>query len=333
MTTESERSRNAAILSLVIGVVLLIVKVWAYRMTRSQAVFSDAMESIVNVIAAGFAIFVVIFAAKPADKDHPYGHGKIEFFSAAFEGGLITFAALMICFEALRAMVNGRELHELNIGVAVVMGAGVVNLLLGLYLLRSGKRARSPALVASGHHVISDFWTSAGVAIGLGLVWLTGIMWLDPLIAFIAGVLLARTGVRLARGSVSGLLDEEDREILNTLLNIVSKVLRPGIIQIHHCRVIRSGNYHHIDAHVVVPEFWDVLKAHNETESFERKVIDSYPNEGELHFHVDPCRRAYCRVCEVEQCPVRQHPFETRRQWTIDEMTNPTEPKQFRRSK
>ena len=289
------------------------------------------MESIVNVVAAAFSIVVVIVAAKPADKDHPYGHGKIEFFSAAFEGGLITFAAVLICFEAAQALWVGKTLNQINIGAAVVVGAGIVNLLLGLFLLRSGRHVRSAALVASGQHVISDFWTSAGVGLGLLLVWLTGIEWIDPLIALIVGLLLARTGIRLARGSVGGLLDEEDREILNTLLKIVSHVRQPGIIQIHHCRVIRSGKFHHIDAHVVVPEFWDVLRAHNETEAFERKVMEGYPTEGELHFHVDPCRRAYCRVCEVEACPVRQHPFEKRRILTIEEITSPTEPSQFRR--
>lgn len=328
---EKKRSRNAALVSLIVGASLLLAKFWAYKITHSQAVYSDAMESIVNVIAAAIAIVVVIVAAKPADKDHPYGHGKIEFFSAAFEGGLITFAAAMICYESIQAFITDRQIGELNLGLAVVLGAGLVNLVLGLFLVRHGRRVHSAALTASGQHVISDFYTSAGVTGGLLLVKFTGLVWIDSVTAFVVGILLAKTGIQVARGSMGGLLDEEDREILKTLLKVVSSVLTPGIIQIHHCRVIRSGSFHHIDAHVVIPEYWDVLKAHNETESFERKVMENYPTDGELHFHVDPCRRAYCRVCEVEQCPVRQNPFEARREWTIDEITSPIEPTQFRR--
>lgn len=308
---------------------LLILKFWAYRMTGSQGVFSDAMESIVNVVAAGVAIFVVVFAAQPADADHPYGHGKIEYFSAAFEGGLIAFAAAMICVEAVQALISGRSLSELNFGLVVVLGAGLANLLLGIFLLRAGQQSRSPALVASGHHVISDFWTSAAVAGGLVLVEITGIQWLDPVLALAVGLLLGRTGWQQVRRSAGGLLDAEDREILNDLVDILSKERTEGIIQVHHCRVIRAGRYHHIDAHVVVPEFWDVAKAHHETEDFERRVIADYHYDGEVHFHVDPCRHAYCQVCDVMDCPVRRRPFESRRELTIDELTNPNEPTQF----
>lgn len=323
---EARDTRVAASLSLVVGVFLLLMKFWAYRMTHSQAVFSDAMESIVNVVAAMVSIVVVVVAARPADKEHPYGHGKIEFFSAAFEGGLIAFAAAMICVEATQALISGRVVHEVNFGITVVLGAGIANLLLGVFLLRAGKRNRSVALVASGHHVISDFWTSAGVAIGLVLVSVTGLQWLDPLIALVVGLLLARTGWVLVRRSAGGLLDEEDRELLGSLVQIISQERGEGIIQVHHCRVIRAGQYHHIDAHVVVPEFWDVAKAHHETEDFERRVIAAYEHDGELHFHVDPCRRAYCRGCDVKECPIRRHPFEARRSLTIDELTNPDEP-------
>jgi len=323
-------SRRAALLSLVVGIALLSLKFWAFFVTSSQAVFSDAMESIVNVVAALFAIVVVIYAAKPADRDHPYGHGKVEFFSAAFEGGLIAFAALVIVFEAAQALIEGHSLNQIGLGAAAVVVAGFGNLGLGVYLLRAGKKQHSVALTASGHHVISDFWTSFGVALGLALVSVTGLTWLDPLIALVMGIWLARTGILLVRRSVGGLLDEEDREILTKLVEVIVKNRDPGIIQVHHCRVIRSGRYHHIDAHVVVPEYWDVAKAHQATQDFEDRMIRDYPYQGELHFHVDPCRRAYCRVCEAQDCPIRQSPFEKRRLPTVEELTSPVEPSAFR---
>ncbi len=321
--------RIASYVSIVVSVVLLIAKFWAYRMTQSQAVFSDAMESIVNVVAAGLAVFVVWFSRKPADRDHPYGHGKIEFFSAAFEGGLIAFASVLICAEAIQALLRGHALQSASLGLAVTLAAGVANAMLGFFLLKVGRRTHSAALEASGKHVLSDFWTSVGVAIGLILVPLTGLQWIDPVVALLMGLLLARTGFGLVRRSVGGLLDEEDREILGHLLKVIGRERPSGIIQVHHVRVIRSGHFHHIDAHAVVPEFWDVSEAHEKTEQFESRLIAGYPNPGELHLHVDPCRRAYCRNCDVADCPIRRHEFEHLRQLSIEELTNPEEPAAF----
>ena len=329
MVHEDAQLKNASRISLIVSVILLAIKFWGYRLTHSQAVFSDAMESIVNVVAASVAIFVVWYSRKPADQDHPYGHGKVEYFSAAFEGGLIAFASILIAVEAIRALLHGREVTSPNIGIAITLGTGAANAVLGFYLLRAGRKANSSALEASGRHVLSDFWTSAGVAVGLILVAITHIQWLDPVVALLMGLLLARTGFGLVRKSFGALLDGEDREILGHLVKLVGRDRPSGIIQLHHVRVMRSGHYHHIDAHAVVPEYWDVAEAHEKTDAFEAALIKDYPYSGELHLHVDPCRRAYCRNCDVDGCPIRRHPFEHLRQLTIEELTNPDEPKQF----
>lgn len=323
---EQGLAKRAAILSLVVSIALLVAKFWAFRLTRSQAVFSDAMESIANVVAAALALVVLHFAYKPADKDHPYGHGKVEFFSAAFEGGLITFASIMICIAAVQSIVRGPAIERIGIGLFVTVGAGLVNALLGFYLLRTGRRSKSMALEASGHHVLTDFWTSVGVAIGLLLVRVTGMKWIDPLSALAVGLYLGWTGISLVRRSAGGLLDAEDRGILQDLLELVEDDRPAGIIQLHHVRVMRSGSYHHIDAHCVVPEFWDVAEAHEHTDAFEAKLIRAYSHPGEMHFHVDPCRRAYCKVCDVQGCPIRRHDFVARHKLSIEELTHPEEP-------
>jgi cation diffusion facilitator family transporter len=323
-------ARRAAFFSLIVSLALLALKIWGYRLTGSQAVFSDAMETIVNVVAASLAIVVLIIAQKPADRDHPYGHGKIEYFSAAFEGGLIAFASILICAEAIRALIRGPEISQIGLGLAVTIGAGVVNALLGAFLIRAGKRHQSATLEASGQHVLSDFWTSAGVTVGLVLVWMTGLTWLDPLVALVVGLWLGRTGLKLVRRSVGSLLDEEDQGLVAHLAQVIGKDRPPGIIQVHHVRVMRSGRYHHIDAHAVVPEYWDVAEAHRRTDEFEESVMRNYPFPGEIHLHVDPCRRAYCRECSMPDCPIRRHPFEQRRSLTVDEMTSPEEPRQER---
>jgi cation diffusion facilitator family transporter len=328
--SETALGQRASYLSLLVGILLLAAKFWAFKVTNSQAVFSDALESIVNVATALLAIFVLIIAARPADKDHPYGHGKVEFFSAAFEGGMIAFAAVLICVEAIQVLLHPREIKQLNFGITVIVAAGIGNLLLGLYLLYVGKKSRSVTLVASGHHVLSDFWTTVGVTFGLIIVNYTHIAWLDPACALLVGLFLAWTGLKLVRQSVGGLLDAEDTEILHALVDIVSNDRPSGIIQIHHVRVMRSGRYHHIDAHAVIPEFWDVLRAHDETERFEARVMAEYPYEGELHMHIDPCRRAYCRACDVYECPIRREAFMARRKFDIDELTSPEEPPVFR---
>jgi cation diffusion facilitator family transporter len=327
--SDDRHARIAALISLVASIVLLAVKFWGYRMTHSQAVLSDALETIVNVVAAGLALIVLNYAYRPADKDHPYGHGKVEFFSAAFEGGMIAFASVIICVEAIQTLIHGSSVESIGLGLTVTIGTGIINAILGYYLLRSGRRHKSPTLEASGRHVLADFWTSAGVSIGLLLVHFTGVRWLDPAVALLVGLLLGWTGISLVRRSAGGLLDEEDVEILENLLRLVGRERPSGIIQLHHVRVMRSGRFHHIDAHAVIPEYWDVAEAHDRTESFEALLMKEYPYPGELHLHVDPCRQAYCRVCDVLSCPIRRHDFEHLRQLSIEELTNPEEPQQF----
>jgi divalent metal cation (Fe/Co/Zn/Cd) transporter len=165
---------------------------------------------------------------------------------------------------------------------------------------------------------------------GLGLVALTGAQWVDPAAALVVACLLAITGYRLVRESVGGLLDEESDEIVRTILRLIGKDRPAGIIQIHHLRVMRSGAYHHIDAHAVVPEYWDVREAHAYTDAFEDALMQQYPYAGELHLHLDPCRRAYCRFCDVTECPIRVEKFERKREIDFDELTSPQEPRHFR---
>lgn len=307
---ELRHRKQAAFVSLLVGVVLMCLKFWAHNLTGSQAIYSDALESIVNVVAAALALFVIYYSAKPVDEDHPYGHGKVEYFSAAFEGGLITLAAVMIIKEAVLKFWEPEALTDLTLGLGIVVGAGLGNMLLGLFLLRRGKSTGSMALQASGQHVLTDFWTSLGVITGLILVAVTGWYWLDPVIALGVGIYLGYQGVQLVRLSVGGLMDKEDPQMLQDLAGIFAKHSLSGIIQIHNVRAIRSGWYHHIDAHVVLPEFWDVTTVHKVMRQFEDGVIHEYEYGGEMNFHVDPCQKKYCKNCDLEKCPIRLKPFE-----------------------
>lgn len=325
---EEARARlRAVVISLAVSVVLLAAKYQAYRLTGSTAILSDALESIVNVVAAVFAIGALIFAGRPADRNHPYGHGKMEFMSAAFEGGLIAFAALVIVYEVVVSLTHGVELRALDVGLAIVLGAGLVNLALGYYLVRAGRRYDSLTLLADGRHVLADFYTSAGVVVGLLLVRITGLTWLDPLVAAVVALNLMWTGVRLIRQASAGLLDEEDPALLDRLLEVLQPHLGQGVIRIHHLRAIRSGRFHHVDAHLVVPEFWSVERSHELAEDVGERVMKELGVEGEMTLHTDPCHRIYCRMCDLDDCPVRREPFTGRPRLTLDEAVQPDMPR------
>jgi cation diffusion facilitator family transporter len=317
---------RAGVIALVVGVVLLVAKFVAFQLTGSAAIFSDALESIVNVVAATFALGGLVFAGRPADRDHPYGHGKIEFFSAAFEGGLITFAAVAIVYEGVVTLLRGVVIQQLDLGLALTTAAGLANLALGIFLVRTGQRHRSLTLVADGQHVMSDFWTTAGVVVALLLVELTGRLWLDPAVAIAVGVNLAWTGVRLVRHAAGGLLDAVDTGLLQRVISALNANMVPGIIRVHRLRAIRAGRFTHIDAHLVVPEFWHVQCAHDVSEAFEARVIAACGMEGEIVFHTDPCRRMYCAQCDVSDCAIRLESFRVRPPLTIDEVVRPEQP-------
>lgn len=328
---KEEKQRSiAAKVSLVAGFTIMVGKFYAFSLTGSLAVFSDALESIINVITAAFALFVVYYSAKPVDKDHPYGHGKIEYFSEAFEGGLITFAAGFIIIDAIAAFFTEHQVRQLNVGLYIVFVAGVLNLLLGMYLIYKGKKTKSVALKASGHHVISDFWTSFGVFVGLFLVEITGLVVLDIISALAVGLFLGYTGIRLVLESVDGLLDKEDLGLLKKLAVVFTKHAKDGIIQVHHAKVIRSGWYNHIDAHLVVPEYWTIDEVHDNVVDFEKAVLKECGFKGEINYHLDPCRKAYCKVCEVKNCPIRQHEFEHRMPVDLEQLRAKEEPEEFR---
>ncbi|KRT73506.1 MAG: cation efflux system protein [Candidatus Rokubacteria bacterium CSP1-6] len=326
MSEDSGVRVRAGAISLVVSILLLAAKYQAYRLTGSIAILSDALESIVNVVAAIFALGGIIFAGRPADRNHPYGHGKIEFFSAAFEGGLIAFAAVLILYEVVLSLVVRLQVRELDTGLLIISGAGLANLALGLFLVRTGRKHQSLTLLADGQHVLSDFWTTVGVVVGLLLVRVTGIWWLDPLVAAVVAVNLMWTGFRLVRHAAGGLLDEEDTLLLNRLLGVLGRHVGQGIIRVHHLRAIRAGRFHHVDAHLVVPEFWSVDRAHEVAEDLADRVIRALGVDGELIFHTDPCHRAYCPMCDLDDCPVRREPFRARPPLTLEEAVQPDMP-------
>jgi|SRR6185312_5874692 len=322
MNAVDNATQKSAWISLIASLVILAAKFFAYDLTHSTAVLSDATESIINVVAALVALFVLRAVAAPADEDHPYGHGKLEYFSAAFEGGLIAFAALVIGYEAVHALLVGNQVHQPDVGLWIMAGAGVLNLILGLYLKKVGKKHNSETLKASGVHVIADVWTTVGVIVGLGVVAITNISWIDQVVALVVAVQLCYSGVRIVRKSAGGLIDEIEPASLAELAAAFEKHRQPWIIDIHQLKVIRSGRFHHIDAHLVVPEFWNVAQTHAESQILEANVVATYPFDGEIAFHVDPCEKKYCANCKMDGCPIRVKKFEFLKPFSVEHVVH-----------
>ena len=306
---DDQQRLYVAKVSLVVGIFVMGLKFYAYHITGSQAVLSDALESIINVFTASMVLMTIRLAIKPADKDHPYGHGKVEFFSSAFEGALIAFAAIYICISAFSSMMYGHEILRITEGVFLVIFAGACNFALGLYLLKRGRQLHSIALESSGSHILSDVWTSVGLMVGLMVVKISGWNWLDAVLALGVGVYLAYTGLKIIRKSIAGLMDEEDPKVLQHVASVMHQHMNKGIIDIHEMRVIRAGRLHHLDMHVILPEFWTIDQAHDRLKQFEHNVFEDYTFDGQMHYHYDPCRQKYCEVCDLENCSIRQKDF------------------------
>jgi cation diffusion facilitator family transporter len=294
---------RAVLLSLVVGVTLLVVKFVAYFLTGSAAVFSDAMESIVNVAASSFALYSLVLAHAPPDESHPYGHGKVEFFSGGFEGGMILLAAVVATVKAIDDLVRGAQLAgaRLDWGL-VLMGATLpVNGLVGLFLVRTGRRKGSVTLVADGHHLMTDAITSVVALAALGVVRLTGWRYADPIGAMAVSVYIARTGLRLLRQAVGGLMDRQDVEDEALLRRILDGHLGPAgaeprICGYHKLRHRHSGRYHWVDFHITVPADLDIARAHKVASAIEYEIEQAL-GEGNATAHVEPCEEPGCASC------------------------------------
>jgi cation diffusion facilitator family transporter len=296
---------TAICISLLVSIGLMAVKFYTFHLTQSSAVLSDALESIINVVAAAFAVVSIWMAAQPPDADHPYGHGKIEYFSAGFEGALIIFAAIGIFKTGISHLLTPKPLANLNEGLALLAAAAAVNLLLGIGLVRVGKKVQSLTLIADGQHVLTDVYTSVGVIAGLFLVRWTGALWLDGGIACLVGINILLTGTRLVRQSFSGLMDASDPQLLDTISRLLESHRKPLWIDVHQLRAWRSGNFVHIDLHLVLPRQYQLDEAHAEAKALEELLVRHFEGNAGVLVHMDPCEESECPACRQYRCDLR----------------------------
>ncbi|MCU0390039.1 MAG: cation diffusion facilitator family transporter [Thermoflexibacter sp.] len=300
------------------GFILLIAKFLAYFLTKSNAILTDALESIVNVIAGIFALYSLFVAARPKDSNHPYGHGKIEYISASIEGILIFIAGISMISKATYNLFYPTAIEKLDIGILLTTVAGIINYLLGALIEKRGQETHSLTLIADGKHLKSDAYSTVGMIIGLAIIYFTGYAWLDNIIAISFGLLICYTGISILKKSISGIMDEADYEIIAEIINVLNTNRKDNWVDFHHVRVIKFGSRFHIDCHITLPYYISVKDAHEEIEQVEILMKQHFENQVETSVHSDPCKFDFCSICLKQDCKVRQFPFAKRIEWNIE---------------
>lgn len=301
----------------ILSVVLFFGKLWAWYLTQSVSILTDALESTVNVIAGFIGLYSIILAAKPRDENHPYGHGKAEFVSAAVEGALIMAAALLIFYEGISQLIHPDAIKKLDTGIIIIAVTGLINLGVGQYAIALGKRQRSLTVEAAGRHLRSDSYSTGAIIAGLILVYLTGWKWLDATVALAFGVIIFITGYKVLRRSLAGIMDEADIRLLAQVVAVVQGHRRDQWVDLHNLRVIQYGDVLHVDAHMTLPYYYEVRQAEAEIHSLELLIREKFGGKVELFIHVDGCSFYQCKLCKVSDCPVRQQAFNVQVIWEV----------------
>ena len=308
--------------AVVVGIGLMGLKFCGYWITGSSAILSDALESIINVVASVFGLVSVVVSAKPADESHPYGHGKIEFFSAGFEGALILLAAVGIFYEGMKQILNPQDLPHLGMGLFFLLAACLGNLVMGLVELRIGKRTKSLVLQADGKHLLTDVYTSGIVVVGVGVIYFTGWLRFDGMIACLAGINIVLWGTRLVRQGFRELMHTSDPELLDEICDLLSRYKKDIWIDVHRLRSWRSGKRVHIDFHLILPKELKLEDGHREVKELEAVFDKYFEGMSDILIHLDPCVEPECPVCGHDLCDIRREARLHERIWNRQALTS-----------
>jgi cation diffusion facilitator family transporter len=300
-----------------ISILLFIIKIVAYYLTHSVAILTDALESIVNVVAGLIGVYSLYVSAKPRDIDHPYGHGKVEFISAAIEGTLISVAGFIIIYEAIQNLLHPHLIQKLDWGILLVAFTAVANYVAGTLCTKTGEKNHSLALIASGKHLKSDTYSTAGIIAGLILLYFTQITWIDSGVAIIFAFIIIYTGYKIIRSSVAGIMDEADELLLKELVIRLNENRNSNWIDLHNLRIIKYGPTLHMDCHLTVPWYFNVHEAHREVDGLSELIRKNFGESVELFVHTDGCLDFSCAICVKTDCAVRKLAFQKKIEWTM----------------
>lgn len=288
------------------------MKFTAWFITNSVGILTDAMESIVNVMAGAISLYCIYLSSKPKDKDHPFGHGKIELISASIEGILIIVAGGLIIYKAIQRLLNPDELMKLDTGIIIVAVSGLMNYVMGWYSVKTGKKHGSMALIAEGKHLQSDTYSTIGLLIGLSLLYFTGIEWIDGAMAMVFGAIIIITGVSILRKTMDNLLDRADVDLLNDMVHSLNERKRTEWIDIHSTKAIKYGNCLYMDCDITLPWFLSIEQGHKIGIDLKRILQEKYSDSLMINIHFDPCNvsmQSKCHKCGYENCKYRKEAF------------------------
>ncbi|MDY0293422.1 MAG: cation diffusion facilitator family transporter [Candidatus Methanomethylophilaceae archaeon] len=309
----------------VLGVALMAVKFSAWALTGSVAILTDAMESIVNVAAGFIGLYALYLSAKPRDKEHPFGHGRVEVISSSIEGTMIAVAGILIIIEAADNLLHPKEISDLGVGIFLVAAAAVANYAVGRAAVAKGRKNRSQALVASGKHLCSDTYSSVGIIAGLLIVYAAmsagyDARWLDSCIALLFGGIIIYTGARVVKDSMDTIMDKADSELISHVVACLNCHRHDHWIDIHNLRIIKHGSTLMIDMHVTLPKTMTVEQQSREMKEVLQAIEERFGDSVELSMNAEPCHEFSCCNCSID-CQERREPFVGHVRWTVQSLS------------
>lgn len=299
-------------------IIVFALKVATFFITHSLSVLSDTLESVINIIATLVGSYSLYIASKPKDKDHPYGHGKAEFISSAFQGTLIIVVGCLIIYESIDSFIHPGTLHNLGNGFWILIVVALINIATALYVMRIGKKNNSMALITSGKLFLIDFFTTITVATGLLILMLTNIQKVDSIIAILLGLWVVYDGYKILRASLAGIMDEADMALLENVIEEINKNRIDSWIDLHNLRVIKYGPLLHIDCHLTMPWYLNVHEAHKVMDQFTDLIKRKFGDSVEFFIHTDGCMAFSCEICNLAACEKRQHSFKKKLNWNME---------------
>jgi len=311
---------NTQKLLVIVSVGLFLIKIFAWYITSSVAILTDALESIVNVIAGVIGLYSIILSSKPKDKEHPYGHGKVEFISSAFEGILITVAGFIIIYEAINNLMHPHPIKSLDYGLILIAISGAINYIVGHICIKKGKKENSPILIAGGNHLKSDTYSTIGLLVGLGLIIFTGYKQIDSAAAMIFAFIIIFTGYKIIRKAISGMMDEADHTVIDEVKTVLNQHRQSEWIDIHNMRIINYAGFFHIDCHLTVPYYLNITQGHGILDKLTSILTYHFNERVEFFIHIDACQPFQCNLCTVQNCTQRKEQFKQKLEWTTENL-------------
>lgn len=307
----------------IITTLLFVVKIVAWAFTHSVAILTDTLEYTINVVAGFISLYSLYLSAQPRDANHPYGHGKAEFLSAAAEGILMVLSCGIIIYEAVdNLLFRPHTFHKLDYGIWLVAGTAVINYITGYYAVQKGTKNSVLTLVATGRHMQSDTYGTVGILAGLVILYFTHWVWIDSVVSLVFAVVIFISGYKVLRSSIAGIMDEADRELLKNVVAYLDDHRRQNWMDIHNLRIIKYGSILHLDCHVTIPWYFNINQGHEEVKALEDMTRVNFGEHVELFVHTDGCLPTSCPVCIKQDCDVRQHELVRRIEWTVENVSH-----------